>query len=336
MGSFLTSMKQSTLIPASTTPASRQIFRRFAFATVLASSLALTAGIAQADTGKLLLTGGVSTIEGAAGGGLTPWAVIGSNATDGELGASVYLTRASTQDYALTGYGVAVGLYNRAEVSLAKQDFDASPAIALNGIAAFGVTPGQHIKMDVVGLKVRVAGDAVLNSDSLMPQVALGLQYKKVDPGSIGSVLHFLGASNYGTDFYVSATKLFLAPSILVNATLRSTNANQNGLLGFGSAAPGRDSRSWQPEFSLAWLLTKNMAIGTEYRFKPNNLEAMGASAGLGDALREDAWRDIFIAWAPNKNASLTVAWVDLGRVIPGITGGRKQTGWYLSGQFAF
>ena len=28
---------------------------------------------AHAETGKLLLTGGVSSIDGAAGGGLTPW-----------------------------------------------------------------------------------------------------------------------------------------------------------------------------------------------------------------------------------------------------------------------
>ncbi|MDP3170098.1 MAG: DUF3034 family protein, partial [Polaromonas sp.] len=41
---------------------------------------------AHAETGKLLLTGGVSSIDGAAGGGLTPWAVIGSNATEGEVG----------------------------------------------------------------------------------------------------------------------------------------------------------------------------------------------------------------------------------------------------------
>jgi hypothetical protein len=40
-----------------------------------AGVLALLCAGAQADTGKLLLTGGVSSIEGAAGGGLTPWAV---------------------------------------------------------------------------------------------------------------------------------------------------------------------------------------------------------------------------------------------------------------------
>lgn len=43
---------------------------------LLISALLCLPGIcAQADTGKLRLTGGVSTIEGAAGGGLTPWAL---------------------------------------------------------------------------------------------------------------------------------------------------------------------------------------------------------------------------------------------------------------------
>ena len=302
----------------------------------VSATLALAATVAHADTGKLLLTGGVSTIAGSAGGGLTPWAVIGSNATEGEVGFSGYATRAATQDYGLNGYGVAVGLHDRVELSLARQDFDASPAIALNGIAPFGVTPGQHIQMDIVGIKVKVAGDAVLNADSWMPQIAVGLEHKRVRPGSLGSVLDFLGTQTSGTDVYVSATKLLLAQSLLVNGTLRSTNANQNGLLGFGAAAPGKNRRSLQPEFSVAYLISKNLAVGAEVRFKPNNLQALGAAAGLGAALREDDWKDIFIAWAPSKNLSLTLAYVDLGRIVPGITNHRRQTGYYLSAQVAF
>ena len=292
--------------------------------------------LAQADTGKLLLTGGVSSIDGAAGGGLTPWAVIGSNATAGEIGGSAFVTRTTTQDFSLNVYGAAVGIKDRVELSLARQDFDASPAIALNGVAPFGVTPGQHILMDVVGIKVKVAGDAVLDSDTLMPQIAVGLQYKKVDSGSIGSVLKFLDAKTEDTDFYVSATKLFLAQGLLVNGTLRYTRANQNGLLGFGAASPGKDKASWVPEVSVAYLLSKNIAIGAEYRVKPNNLEDLGRAAGLGDALAEDAWKGLFVAWAPNKNTSLTLAYVDLGRIVPGITANRQQTGYYLSAQLAF
>ena len=310
--------------------------RRHTLLPLLATLAMATTGLAHADTGKLLLTGGVSTIAGSAGGGITPWAVIGSNATEGEVGFTGYATRAATQDYSLNGYGVAVGLHDRVELSLARQDFDASPAFALNGIAPFGVTPGQHIKMDVVGLKVKVAGDAVLDADHWMPQIAVGLEHKQVHPGSIGSVLDFLGTKKSGTDVYVSATKLLLGQSLLLNGTLRYTNANQNGLLGFGSAAPGKNSRSLQPEFSVAYLLSKNVAVGAEYRFKPNNLQALGAAAGLGAALREDDWKDLFVAWAPNKNLSFTLAYVDLGRIVPGVTHNRRQTGYYLSAQVAF
>ena len=135
---------------------------------------------------------------------------------------------------------------------------------------------------------------------------------------------------------YVSATKLLLAQSLLLNGTLRYTHANQNGLLGFGAAAPGKSGRSLQPEFSVAYLVRKDLAVGAEYRFKPNNLQALGAAAGLGAALREDDWKDLFIAWAPSKNLSLTLAYVDLGRSVPGVTANRRQTGYYLSAQVAF
>jgi hypothetical protein len=190
--------------------------------------------------------------------------------------------------------------------------------------------------MDIAALKLRLAGDAVLDSDTWMPQIAVGVERKQVQPGSLGSVLDFLGARRQGTDVYASATKLLLSAGVLVHATLRSTNANQNGLLGFGAAAPGRQARSLEAETSLAWLLSRRLAIGLEYRAKPDNLLALGAAAGLGSALREDAWWDAFLAWAPSRHLSLTLAWVDLGHVVPGVTADRRQQGAYLSAQLAF
>ena len=280
----------------------------------LAAALMLVAPAHAAGEGKLLLTGGVSSIDGAAGGGLTPWAVTGSYATDGEWGATAFVTRASTQDYGLTTYGAAVGFRDRVEVSLARQAFDASV-----------VVPDTTLKLDIVGIKVKLAGDAVLDSDTWMPQIAAGAEFKRVDPGAaVGGVLDSVSAQRDGVDFYVSATKLFLAQGILVNATLRATKANQNGLLGFGSA--DKSGYSLQPEVSVAWLLRKNIAIGAEYRAKPNNL------AFAGDAFREDDWKDVFIAWAPTKNVSITAAYVDLGNIV----GHTHQTGGYVSLQLAY
>ena len=299
--------------------------------TLIAVSAAAFCAGSQAETGKLLLTGGVSSIEGAAGGGLTPWAVIGTNATEGEVGGSAFITKAGTKDYGLNIYGAAVGINDRFELSIAQQDFDTRGTGTALGL------PGLRLKQTVLGAKVRVAGDAILDSDSLMPQIAVGLQHKTLGSTGLDGTLDFLGAKRSGTDFYVSATKLFLGQSLLVNGTLRATKANQNGLLGFGATLGGNEDRySVQPELSIGYLVTKNVVVGAEYRFMRNKLERAGAAAGLGNGLRSEDWKDIFIAWAPSKNLSVTLAYVDLGVIVPATTNNRKQTGYYLSAQVAF
>ncbi|MEO6743462.1 MAG: DUF3034 family protein [Caldimonas sp.] len=264
--------------------------------------------------GKLLLTGGVASIDGAAGGGLVPWAVTAGYATEGEIGGAVHVTRLKTQDYALTTFGVALSVSDRFEASLARQQLDAG-----------SVVPGTTLKLDVLGVKWRIAGDAVLEADSWLPQLALGAEWKHLDPGSsVAPILASVGAKTSGIDLYVSATKLFLGPGVLVNATLRATRANQNGLLGFGSS--GHTGYQLQPEFSVALLLRRSVAVGLEYRTKPDPL------AFAGDAFREQDWADAFIAWAPNKRISLTAAWVELGNIV----GRAHQRGPYLSAQLTF
>jgi hypothetical protein len=300
--------------------------------TLIAAATTLFAALpAHADTGKLLLTGGVSTVEGAAGGGLSPWAVIGSQATEGEVGASAFVSRAVTRDYGLSVVGAAVGLQDRVELSVARQDFNTGITGTLLGL------PGLHLRQNIFGAKLRLAGDAVLDSDTLMPQIAVGVQHKRLQSSGLDNTLTALGAQRNGTDVYLSATKLFLAQGLLVNGTLRATNANQNGLLGFGATLGGSENGyRLQPELSVAWLLRKDLAIGFEYRAMPNRLQAAGQAAGLGNGLAADDWKDLFIAWAPNKNLSLVLAYVDLGRIVPATTNQRKQTGTYLSAQLSF
>lgn len=306
-----------------------QRLARFSPALVAACAAFYCAG-AQADTGKLLLTGGVSSIDGAAGGGLTPWAVIGTNATDDEIGVSAFVTRVGTQDYGLTGYGVAVGIHDRVELSLAGQDFDTKGTGTALGL------PGLHLKQTILGAKARVYGDAVLDSDNFIPQIAVGMQYKTLGSTGLDGTLTALGAKRSGVDFYVSATKLLLGQSLLLNATLRATKANQNGLLGYGATLGGKEDKySLQPEFSVAYLLSRNLAVGAEYRFMRNKLETAGNAANLGNGLRSGDWKNVFVAWAPSKNFSLTLAYVDLGVIVPAVAS-RKQTGYYLSGQVAF
>ncbi len=264
-------------------------------------------------SGKLLLTGGVTQVEGSAGGGLTPWAVIGGYGTRDQIGGNAYYTRVNVDDYSLDSYGVLVGLYDRVELSVSRQKFDTE-----NVGAALGLGRGFTFTQDTIGVKVKIAGDAVLEQDSWLPQIAIGAQYKKNDqPG----VLAFVGArDDSGVDYYVSATKLFLAQSLLVNGTVRFTRANQFGILGFG----GDLNDDYEPQFeaSVAYLLRRNLAIGAEYRTKPDN---------LGIAAEDDAF-DAFIAWAPYKNVSLTLAYVDLGNIVIA----DDQRGLYASLQVGF
>ncbi|GAB6195781.1 DUF3034 family protein [Lysobacter xanthus] len=268
---------------------------------------------ARGISGKLLLTAGVSQIEGAAGGGLTPWAVIGGHGTRDQIGASAFYTRVDTDDYALDSYGALVGLRDRVELSIARNAFDTRDVGA-----ALGLGRGYVIRQDIVGLKVRVAGDAVLEQDSWMPQIAVGLQYKRNDRGNL---VRAIGAKDdSGTDVYVSATKLFLDKSLLLNGTVRFTEANQFGILGFGGDR--KSGYSAQFEASAAYLVSRNVAIGAEYRTKPDN---------LGIAKEEDAF-DVFVAWAPTKNVSLTVAYVDLGNIVIA----DHQRGAYASLQVGF
>lgn len=302
----------------------RFLRRPFPAIAVLIGLLACT-GAAQAGRGKLLLTGGVSSVEGAAGGGLTPWAITGSYATEGEIGGTAFVTGAKTRNDSLAAYGMAVVIHDRIELSIARQEFDAKDNLAPLGLTRL------RLGQDILGIKLRVAGDAVLDSDTLLPQVAVGLQHKKVDAGALGPTLFGpLGARDSGTDVYVSATKLFLAHGLLVNVTLRATRANQTGLLGFGGAHAQR--RKLQPEISVARLLSPRVAVGAEFRAKPDNLSRSVLGAG---ALKESPWWDVFVAWAPTKDVSMTAAFVDLGKIAPALQP-RRQTGAYLSVQLAF
>lgn len=262
-------------------------------------------------SGRLLLTGGVSQVEGAAGGGLTPWAFIAGYGTNRQIGGTAYVTYVKTDDYNLKSYGGAIGMFDRVEVSLSRQEFDLEK---VGG--ALGLGNGFTISQTTVGVKVKLIGNGVLDQDKWLPQVSVGLQYK--DNNRDGLVQALGATSGNGVDFYLTATKLFLGQNLLLNGTVRLTKANQFGILGFGSATAG-----YKPQFegSVAYLVTRKLAIGAEVRTKPNNL----AVADEGVAF------DAFVAFAPSKNISVTAAYVNLGNIVVG-----KQDGFYLSLQFAF
>lgn len=297
-----------------------QTFRILLLVTSLFAALMASASPASAegadhlfDSGRLLATAGVSQVEGAGGGGLVPWALITGYGTRDAIGANAHYTVVALPDFTLQTGGIAVGLFNRVELSAARQAFNTHSAGG-----SLGLGNGFTFHQNVFGAKVRILGDAVYDQDRWMPQVAAGIQYKSNDRGS---VLRSIGArDSNGIDYYLSASKLLLAQSVLLNGTVRETRANQFGLLGFG----GDKNNDYSTEFegSAALLLSRQLAVGAEYRTKPNNLSFA----------KEEYAADLFLAYFFNKHVSATLALVDLGDVA-------KQTGqqgFYVSLQVGF
>ena len=265
------------------------------------------------ESGKLLETAGVTSVEGAGGGGLVPWAMITGYGTRDAVGANAHYTHVVLPDFSLDTAGAAAGLYDRVELSYTRQWFDTGRTGA-----RLGLGDGFTFDQDIYGAKVRLLGNTVYDQDSWLPQIALGVQHK-VD--NQRAILAAIGAkSAQGTDVYLAATKLFLAQSLLVDATVRATRANQFGLLGFGGDRHA--GYSPQVELSAAYLLSRHVAFGAEFRSKPDNLRFA----------REDDAFDVFAVWFLSKNLSATLAYADLGRIATQ----RVQHSLYLSLQAGF
>lgn len=267
-----------------------------------ALGLLLLPGLCHAADGKLLATPGVSQVEGSAGGGLVPWAMLAGYASRDEVSASAFATRVSVDDYRLEVWGAAFNWQDRVELSAAHQNFTLKQS-------------GDEIRQNVYGLKVRLYGDVVY---STWPQLSLGLQHKRLKDPAIAEAV---GAdrTDHDTEFYLAASKLHLGAlagyNLLWNVTLRSSRSNQLGLLGYGGDE--ESSRELLGEASLAVLLHRQWALGYEYRMKPDNL-------GFAE---EDDWSDFFIAYFPSKSFNVTAAYADLGS----IAGEDDQKGLYLS-----
>lgn len=243
---------------------------------------------------------------------MASWAVIAGNATNEGIGASAHVTLVELPDYRLQSHGFAIGFFDRLELSYARQNFD-TKAVG----ATLGLGQGFKLNQDIYGAKLRLTGDLVYGAPAL-PQISVGANYRKnLDP----SVAAFVGAARTSdVDFYLSATKLILSHSVLLNGTARLTRANQFGLLGFGGDK--QTDRSLEFEASLGYQFSRSLLVGGEYRTKPDNLSIAA----------EDAALDLFAAWAINDNFTLTAAYADLGNIITQ----DKQRGALLSLQAAF
>jgi hypothetical protein len=265
------------------------------------------------DRGRLIATAGATSLDGAGGGGLAPWALITGYGTRDSWGANLHSTGVRLPDFTLGSLGLGIGIHDRLELSYQHQWFDTGRAGQRLGLGR-----DYTFEQDVFGAKLRLFGDVVADQDGWLPQVSLGVQHKA---SGNGSVVRALGArDSSGTDVYLAATRLILSQGLLLNGTLRMTRANQFGLLGHG----GDREDGYRPQFegSAAMLLTRNLALGGEVRTRPDNLGFAKEGTGF----------DLFGAWFINRSLSVVLAYVDLGPIANQV----RQNGIYLSLQAGF
>ena len=309
------------------------------------------------DMGGLVTTGAVTMVGGAAGGGIVPWALIGGYTTKDQVGGTAFYTHVFLRNYQLGTFGGLFAFSNRVEISFAHQNFQLGSTGATLDDKIFGALglPGDtpesalphplqlnnvDLKQDIIGVKVRLYGNAIYDQDSWIPQISAGYQYHHNENVSF---VRAIGTRPSGNEYYLAATKVWLngifGHYTMVTATLDFTNAIQNGLLGFGGVGENGPKNGYQvePEFAVGYWLNNNLVIGGEYRFMPKyQVVAPGYVPGygpLGNALSKTSdWKDAYIAYFPVKFFSVTLAYADLGT----IASEKNQNGVYVSGSASF
>ena len=175
-----------------------------------------------------------------------------------------------------------------------------------------GVGQAFTFNRDIIGAKLAFLG----GEHKLLPQLAVGIQYRRDEPQAAYLVL----GSRKRKDYYASATKLLFDNHLVLSGAVRFNKVSRPGLYGLG---PTRTQRSKQYEASAAWLPTRRLAVGVEYRTQPDT--------SLTFAVQRD-WTNAFVAYAFSPTISLTGNLIDLGV----IGTARNQRAAFLSLQAAF
>lgn len=265
------------------------------------------------DGKRALGTSGLSSLEGASGGGIATWATIGGYGSNKSMGMAFHYSYVNITNYWDQNAGAVLGIHDRVEISYSHNFFQTRGTGALLGIGR-----GYQFDLDTGGIKVRLFGH--IADKTLIPQISIGGMYKH-DGDS--KVIHEVGSKHVnGGDAYVAVTKLFPKIGLLVDTTMRLTKGNQWGILGFG----GDRNDNYYPQFegSLGYLpwFAPGLVVGVEYRTKPRNQ----------NFTPESNWFDVYASYFVNKHLNITAAYVSLGTIATF----RNQTGVYFSAQTGF
>ncbi len=254
----------------------------------------------------------ITNIDGQAGGGLVPWALLSS-------GPTVAITNLQTQNLGVNSVAVNTSFANRVEIS-----------VAHNTLNLTGLANSNASAVDNYGIKVKLN-----DMGDMLPQFAIGAVNKHASGTLVNNTLvPGLGVSASSTDIYVAASKIVnMGKTVLFNVAVRGSTANEFGFLGFkgGNTAGAKTGYSVLPEVSAEVFAAENVIFGAEYRAQADN-----SVAGTAGVLHTGSAYDFHIVYVANKNFTLTTAYTNLGVVAPGVLGSGKQQGLLVQGQVSF
>jgi len=311
--------------------------KKMACSALLASSLLIPFGQSAFANIPLL------NIEGEGGGAIVPWAYVSNPSTDGGIGmpaASIWTW--VSDSYTINFWPVAVTVGDRLEFGFAYQNLDISTLKSDLRSDSLAALPNVlDTKLNNVQMITAHAKFQFLKETESLPAMAISVSYKKaldVDKvndnltqgarNTLGAaapeVLKWMGLDDdSGFEVNLMATKLWKTKIPLLTAVnLRYTQAHQLGFLGFS------DKWSLNPEFTLAILPEPNVAIGVEFRYKPDEYKSLnsylaangGAAAGyrpLDDyTFKEDHFVDFFVAYLPTPNLTIAAGVANIGNVV--------------------
>ena len=281
-------------------------------------------------------------IEGEGGGAIVPWAYVSNASKDGGVGmpaASIWTW--VSDSYTINFWPVAVSIGDRLELGFAYQNLDISTLksdLRSDSSAALTAANRLDAKLDNLQMITAHAKFQFLKETESLPAMAISVSYKKAldidelddnltasarkTAAGLPKVLKWMGVDDdSGFEVNLMATKLWKTKiPLLTSVNLRYTQANQLGFLGFS------DDWSLNPEFTLAILPEPNVAVGVEYRHKPNKLRSLNqyldANAGatfsaLNDySFEEDDFIDFFVAYLPTPNLTIAAGVANIGNVV--------------------
>lgn len=197
-----------------------------------------------------------------------------------------------------TAVGVADTFFKRLEVSYGYESINQEN------------TTAKH--KNNVGAKILLLPENSFQT-KFLPAISVGSIYKHTS--NVGS-----GVDTSGQDYYLVATKLItqLPRPVLLSAGVLSTKGKTTGVFGYDKDR--RATGFGNIDVILPW----NLIAGFEYK----------QGAHYKDWKDADYW-DAHIAWTPNKNLTLILAYVDAGDHKSASKVGLGN-GVVLSGQYAF